>query len=228
MTRGRSRRRGHGLSGSEASRQGRRPRARSRLPGICRRDVRGLGGGAGFGVATDAIWCSTLALHLPTRISVAPRTGEVFGREGQPIGAVYADGYVRFRRSKNIPKGVQYGHRAVWEAVYGPIPVGYQIDHKNGQKADNRISNLQLVTALQHARIGWARGQSAMGTRKKNALLTEEVVVAIRASSRSNGDWAAELGVHKDTVRDARRGRSWRHVRPCPRLRTRCRPRSER
>lgn len=228
MTRGRSRGGGHGLSGGKASRQGRRPRARARLSGSCRRDLRGLGGGAGFGLSAGAIWCSTLALHLPTRISVAPRTGEIFGREGQPIGAIYADGYVRFRRSSSIPKGVQYGHRAVWEAVYGPIPAGYQIDHKNGKKADNRISNLQLVTALQHARIGWARGQSAMGTRKKNALLTEEVVVAIRTSNRSNSDWAAELGVHKDTVRDARRGKSWRHVRPCPRLRTSLRPRSGR
>ena len=228
MTRGRSRPVGHGLPGGKASRQGRRPRARARLPGGCPNDPRGLGGGAGFGLAADAIWCSTLALHLPTRISVAPRSGEIYGRKGQPIGAVYADGYVRFRRSKSIPRGVQYGHRAVWEAVYGPIPAGHQIDHKNGRKSDNRISNLQLVTAKQHARIGWVRGQMAAGSRKRNARLTEELVAAIRASDRSTREWASELGVHRDTVRDARRGKSWRHVRPCPRVHTRRRPRTRR
>lgn len=204
----------------------RRPRARARLPGGCPQDRRGLSGGAGFGVSPDAFWCSTLALHLPSQISVAPRTGEVFGREGLPIGAVYGDGYVRFGQCKGIPRGVQYGHRAVWEAIYGQIPIGYQIDHKNGRKADNRIQNLQLVTARQHAQIGWVRGQMASGSRKRNARLTDELVAAIRASDRPSKTWADELGIHRDTIDDARRGRSWRHVRPCPRLRTARRPRS--
>lgn len=37
-------------------------------------------------------------------------------------------------------------HRMVCEAFFGPIQVGMQINHKNGIKTDNRLSNLEVVT----------------------------------------------------------------------------------
>jgi hypothetical protein len=42
-------------------------------------------------------------------------------------------------------------HRVIWEHVNGPIPKGMHIDHINGVKDDNRISNLRLVTPMQNA-----------------------------------------------------------------------------
>lgn len=41
-------------------------------------------------------------------------------------------------------------HRLIWEAVHGTIPKGFEIDHINGVKSDNRISNLRLVTHAQN------------------------------------------------------------------------------
>lgn len=37
-------------------------------------------------------------------------------------------------------------HRAMWEHVNGPVPDGYEIDHINGIRNDNRIVNLRLVS----------------------------------------------------------------------------------
>ena len=37
-------------------------------------------------------------------------------------------------------------HRAVWESFVGEIPTGLVIDHKNNNKNDNRLVNLQLLT----------------------------------------------------------------------------------
>jgi len=37
-------------------------------------------------------------------------------------------------------------HRLVWQEWAGLIPEGYYVDHKNANKGDNRLENLQLLT----------------------------------------------------------------------------------
>lgn len=43
-------------------------------------------------------------------------------------------------------------HRVVYETFYGKIPDGLQINHINGVKSDNRLRNLEVVTASENIR----------------------------------------------------------------------------
>lgn len=42
------------------------------------------------------------------------------------------------------------GHRIVWEAFNGKIPANLEIDHKDRNKHNNKLSNLRLVTHSQN------------------------------------------------------------------------------
>ena len=58
-------------------------------------------------------------------------------------------GYVRIRCNGKA----RMEHDLIWEQYYGEIPEGYQIHHIDGNKANNNIENLQLVTPLEHKRL---------------------------------------------------------------------------
>jgi hypothetical protein len=58
-----------------------------------------------------------------------------------PEDANGANGYIRISRNGKVV----YLHRWIWEQIFGPIPDGWEIDHINGVRTDNRLENLRCV-----------------------------------------------------------------------------------
>lgn len=56
------------------------------------------------------------------------------------------DGYIGIQ----INNKKYQAHRLIWMYHYGKIPAGMEIDHKNRDRADNRIDNLRLVTVQEN------------------------------------------------------------------------------
>lgn len=69
-------------------------------------------------------------------------------REVGTEAGTYANGGYRAVKTKEFRSRV---HRLVWIYMHGEIPDG-EIDHINGDPADNRIENLRLVTGAENRR----------------------------------------------------------------------------
>ena len=59
-------------------------------------------------------------------------------------------GYVFFSVKINGVRKATSVHRLVWETFNGEIPVGYEIDHIDGNKQNNALSNLRCVTHIEN------------------------------------------------------------------------------
>lgn len=81
------------------------------------------------------------------RLGYSYRGGELVNKHGEPIRHINKRGYVRAR----IKRVEVLVHRAIWILHNGAIPSGLVVDHINGNRIDNRIENLQLLTDRQNA-----------------------------------------------------------------------------
>lgn len=111
----------------------------------------------------------------------------------------------------------RYAHRLVADAFLGPIPPKMQINHKNGDKLDNRVENLEIVTNSENRahsyRVLGIKPNKAIET-NVNAKLTWDKVGAIRkeyaAGGTSHTRLAAKHGVNRMTILRVLNNRCWR------------------
>lgn len=64
------------------------------------------------------------------------------------------EGHLRHDGYKHYGAGRKHilEHRIVWEAEHGPIPPGMVIHHRDGNKLNNTIDNLEMMTNAEHMR----------------------------------------------------------------------------
>lgn len=82
-------------------------------------------------------------------------------KAGRPVGCANHGGYVKIHID-----GIYYSaHRLAWLWVYGEMPSypEFEIDHINGDRADNRIVNLRKVTKSENQRNGARRRNNRSG-----------------------------------------------------------------
>lgn len=65
------------------------------------------------------------------------------------VGHITPRGYRQFQRARKFI----YEHREVWEHHFGPIPSGFHVHHKDGNKLNNKLENLQILSQAAHQRL---------------------------------------------------------------------------
>ena len=96
-------------------------------------------------------------------------------------------------------------HRLVAGAYLGPSDL--QINHKDGDKTNNAVSNLEYVTCKENVRHAInVLGKDQFGTNSPRCKLSPEAVKDILASNLSNAEMGRKHNVHSSYVGQIRSG----------------------
>ncbi len=93
-----------------------------------------------------------------------------------------------------------------------------QVNHKNGNKHDNRVHNLEYVTCRENIRHCWQTGlhgsDHCKGESNRQAKLTAEDVRVIRRlhPELTLGQLATLYGVSRANISSIVLRKTWRHV----------------
>jgi hypothetical protein len=127
------------------------------------------------------------------------------------------DGYLHLNLWRDGRPKHHLVHRVVASAWLGGIPEGYQVNHKNGIKTDNRVENLEVVTPrenLRHARL-LGLAPSLAGEGNYNAKLTAEQVREVRRLRKegfSVSQLARRFEVCEITIYSIVTRKTWKHL----------------
>lgn len=83
------------------------------------------------------------------------------------------------------------------------------VRHLDGNKTNNRLSNLKWGTMLENSSDAIKHGHVQRGTQKWNAQLTERDIPFIRQSKLSNRDLGTQYHVNQATIYDVKKRRTW-------------------
>lgn len=109
---------------------------------------------------------------------LAPGTGTF---PGKVLALANTGGYMQVNLSGEGGVRSCRVHILVAEAFVGPRPtITYQVAHRDGNRANNRVENLRWATPLENAGDDLVNGSRPMGASHPAARLTEEDVAAIR------------------------------------------------
>lgn len=136
-------------------------------------------------------------------------------------GTVTRNGYRQYNLRGARGRRVAFGHRLVAAAFLGPSPPppGNLVNHLDGNKLNNRVSNLEYTDARGNARhaaaLGLLRPVRLLGERNPGAKLTAEKVRAMREQRRQGVTLAAlgeRFGVTAQSAQRVVSRKDWKHI----------------
>jgi hypothetical protein len=140
------------------------------------------------------------------------KNGQVFGAYGiiAPIHGIYLSVTIY----KNKKRYQKYIHQLVLETFIGPRPNKMEANHKDGNKHNPKLKNLEWITKSKNAQHAIAIGLKTIG--KPNAKLKPEEVWLIKKLLKTKIVTQTLISkifkVHKTTISDIKHQRKWINI----------------
>jgi len=147
---------------------------------------------------------------------IAPGSSTYAGRIIKPV--VNKRGYCQVNLHRDGKAKKMSVHALVLEAFAKPRPRGREANHKNGNKSDNRIQNLEWVTPKENVRhaIDKLGRPSTPGESNVVSKLVKEQVIEIRRLYLTGNHTQTELsslfGVCRSAISHIVTRRNWKHI----------------
>lgn len=146
-------------------------------------------------------------------------TGEIISKKTNKPRKLFVDrnGYVtvNYRDNKGAKTYNFYVHRLVAQYFIGPIPEGMAVNHKDGNKKNNHVDNLEIVTYSENIRHADSTGLRvvAKGERNSQSKLSNEQAERLindLLDGMSNDEAGDKYGLHSRYVSLIRHKRRWK------------------
>lgn len=125
-------------------------------------------------------------------------------------------GYLICTLSKRGESSQHLIHKLVTSAFLGECPDGYVIHHRNHNRQDNRVKNLEFQEASSHGAMHALEIVSAKGSANAHSKLTEEDVIRIRELYSTGNvlqrQLARQYEVDDSVISRVITRQAWRHI----------------
>jgi hypothetical protein len=126
------------------------------------------------------------------------------------------DGYMQVGLTRDGKRKSYLTHRLIAEAFVSNDEGLTEVNHMNGDKADNRIENLEWCSRAQNTKHAYDTGLRKVGKGNiKGHKLVESDVSLMKAlfkAGSGNQLLATLFGIHSNTVSNIRNNHKWAHV----------------
>ena len=121
------------------------------------------------------------------------------------------DGYLNCSLFIGGKQSKSFVHRLVYEAFHGPIPNGFEINHKNGIRSDNRPENLEALTHAENVRYSKEHLGADYATYGNGRMTPEqrELIFQLRANGMTFKAIGKHIGFSKSQVMNVFKGVCW-------------------